>query len=139
MSDDWQFGQGICQREEYRNPSSGIRLWESMHPREKSESVNHRHRNARILCRRCPLLDACEKYLTQCELAGASVDGVVAGRYCDVRVWGSVARYQSHCEGCGCPLIPREPGTRAAFGEGARRHAGEGLCKKCFPLLRRKR
>lgn len=40
-----------------------------------------RHEQAKYLCRQCPLLEACGRYLERMEKQRMPVDGVVAGRY----------------------------------------------------------
>lgn len=112
--------------------------WDGRRPHEETEQVLDRHRQARILCRRCLLLDACERALADMEAQRLHVDGVMAGRYSDVRSQANTdaAMRQTSCRGCCVPLIPRGGQyVTAKPRPGARPHVGEGLCEDCWPWL----
>ena len=123
---------GVCQQKHYR----GNNLWEGRRATETEDDVAERHRIAKILCHRCPLLDVCEHALYDMERQGLRVDGVMAGRYSDV--WTVVNKahgeYQHYCRGCGEKMVRAartpKPGQLA--------HCGQGLCSECYPALARK-
>lgn len=124
-------GIGICQQAEHR-PKPGVpSLWDSMHGREPWEHVQKRHREARILCRKCPLLFACEQALSDYEKHSEEVDGVMAARYCDVGYSSSSRERQTHCSGCQVRL--HRQGSTRKMRASHRRHVGEGLCSECYP------
>lgn len=124
-------GIGICQQAEYRRQPGAPGLWDSMHGREAWEDVQKRHREARILCRKCPLLFACEQALSDYERHSEGVDGVMAARYSDVSYSSNARERQTHCSGCQVRLH-RQGSTRAVRAS-HRRHVGEGLCSECYP------
>lgn len=123
-------GEGICQR----LSAEGANYWRGAIQREKPEKRKARHSRARILCNKCPLLEACEEYLVACEKRKEHIDGVVAGRFSIVR-----PNFESttlrECMGCGHAL--KSP--NGYYPPGARQHAGEGLCAKCYPVMRRRK
>ena len=120
--------------------------WDGPRPSEESTRVRQRHAMARTFCQSCVLLDACEIALSDMEKAGIHVEGVMAGRYSDVRGHGQTARQhdfrQADCRFCGIAIKPQADATwwknsaarRGGFGQ----HAGEGLCVDCFPKASRK-
>ena len=127
---------GICMRRENRGTATTPNLWEAPRDQERMASVVQRHQRARLLCRRCPLLDACESYLSATEKDGKRVGGVVAARYSDIRpAW--TEEWQSACAGCGKPMRPQHVSQRSKPRKTARIHVGEGLCDDCYPRLRR--
>lgn len=112
--------------------------WDGRRGGEGTKSVLIRHEEARILCRRCPLIDACERALGDMEDQALNVDGVMAGRYADVRpqMVADGIFCQTNCRGCGNSLIPRAGvHLNAKPRPGARPHVGEGLCEDCWPDL----
>lgn len=126
-------GMGVCQRPANRSRADWISPWEGRLDYEKTPVLEQRHHRARVLCQRCPALAECEDRLAQFEREGLPVDGVVAGRYCDV---AQVNReYQSHCAGCGKRLLA-QAGKKLRAGQV--HHVGEGLCTECYPILRRR-
>ena len=56
-------------------------FWDGRLYMEKEEMMLARHEQAKYLCRQCPLLEACNRYLERMENQRMPVDGVVAGRY----------------------------------------------------------
>lgn len=56
-------------------------FWDGRLYMEKEEMMLARHEQAKQLCRQCPLLEACGRYLERMEEQRMPVDGVVAGRY----------------------------------------------------------
>lgn len=111
--------------------------WDGRRGGEDSESVKQRHRIARIECHHCPLINACESYLAATERNGEYVDGVVAGRYSDVRPPQTDGQFrQSSCLGCAKDMCPQSPRHRPVMPR--RQHAGEGLCQVCWPEFRRR-
>ena len=56
-------------------------FWDGRLYMEKEEMMLARHQQAKYLCRQCPLLEACSRYLERMEEQRMPVDGVVAGRY----------------------------------------------------------
>lgn len=116
-----------------------LNCWEGVLPKEREEECRARHVVARRLCLTCPLLDVCEGYLSGLEKQGLRVDGVVAGRYCDVS--GSFG-VQDRCAGCGDLMRPQGfellcPWARQRFVGVSAVHVGQGLCSVCFPLFAR--
>ncbi|EEI16333.1 hypothetical protein HMPREF0298_1919 [Corynebacterium lipophiloflavum DSM 44291] len=114
-------------------------MWDGRRPKEPTQQVHDRHTEAKLLCRRCPLLTACERALSDLERAGLHVDGVMAGRYSDVRshmLRNEAQFHQTTCRGCAAPLIPQGGvGAKTKPPPKARRHIGEGLCEDCYPVL----
>lgn len=125
----------------YKRWSASIIPWDGRAPRESTEEVAARHEKARLICHRCPLLAACEQALSAMERQGLRIDGVMAGRYSDVRdSLGSREDgfRQAECRGCQVPLLPmRSNSWRVKPPAGARQHVGEGLCSECYPQLAR--
>lgn len=108
-------------------------LFDSRGEGERSEAAVARQRLAIQACRTCPALDACERYLLDCETRGARVDGVVAGRQ-----W---RRLRDHvpevrrCADCGTEIVKRGvPITDRLRPDGRliAKHAGRGLCDDCY-------
>lgn len=148
-------GQGICQQEKWRDAAvygAGMpwdsRLHRDGRGEQAKEAVAKRHNLARQLCQRCPLLEACERYLSATERAGIRVDGVVAGRYSDTpsHGWilgpahipdGNEEGRQTNCRACGQPMWPQVVSPERATERGGQRHVGEGLCEICFPRFAR--
>lgn len=130
-----EYGNGICQRPEHR-PTGGMpTLWEGQRGRESKEAAQARHLEAKLLCLRCPLLDACEAMVCHYEKLDQGIDGVVAGRYSTAeRLYNKT--YIVRCLGCGATLHPQCAQTRRNR-EGLRVHAGEQLCTDCYPRLSR--
>ena len=126
---------GICQLPEHRPISGQPTLWESKRGHEPWSEVEARHREARILCRRCPLISACEQALSEHERDSESIDGVMAGRYCDVGFSSPPQEIQRQCAACGIRL--HRQGSRRPIPAGRRRHVGEGLCVECHPAFGR--
>lgn len=109
--------------------------WESIRPKEEIKAFDRRQRRAKIDCHRCPILDACERYLSACEKQKIPIDGVVAGRWPDwtkSEITARVKRLQKHCRHCGHPMRPQwratDPNPR-----NVPQHVGEGLCNACWP------
>lgn len=133
--------KGLCQRSEFRT-ASGPSLWDSGAYQELTTKVDARHVKARQLCHQCPLLEQCERMLSDFERRGEPIDGVVAGRYADVP---GLRKERPMCLGCGVELISlaeqseARPDHRKAKLARRRRkaHIGEGLCRTCYPKLSR--
>ena len=124
----------------YKRQSAGVSPWDGSHPRESYEEVFARHEEARLRCHRCPLLEACERALSDMEKQSLRVDGVMAGRYSDVIAYSNGERrfVQTTCRGCSTPLRPQgDVSNNRKFSAGARDHRGEGLCDQCYPRLAR--
>ena len=118
----------------------GTAPWDGRNPGEPSAEVRDRHEQARRKCHRCPLLTACERALSDMEKDVLRVDGVMAGRYSDVKPYNhtDLEFTQSTCRGCQHPLLPRGTVSQnRKHPDGARRHIGEGLCEDCYPRLAR--
>ncbi|WP_445227948.1 hypothetical protein [Corynebacterium sp. H127] len=110
-------------------------LWDPRAEKERADDVAARHSQARILCNRCPVLRACEARMMAHESEGLLIAGVVAARYSVLQVsQGSMVPRQEKCSGCG--VLLHAPNARRRK-KGTRIHAGEGLCTKCWPMLRR--
>lgn len=122
---------GICQRAEHRTDRP--KLWDPRAQGETPAQRDYRHRQARLLCRQCPMLRACEEYLSQLERDSISIVGVVAGRYPDYYRTGvsNIEEVQTCCRICQKPMIRQ--GKRAT--KRKRQHKGEGLCSKCWPHM----
>ncbi len=147
---------GVCQRPEYRPVNPGApSLWdpqaegERKSVNEKKHPTQLRHERARVLCLRCPLLEACEAYLCDLEDNRTQVGGVVAGRYydgppdfvCDLKPKSLDKWRQSKCRACGRLMWPRanlirKPPVQPVPDEC--QHIGEGLCQDCYPQFARK-
>ncbi len=123
----------------YKRWEGDVSPWDGRRPSEPTEDTLARHEKARLICRRCPLITACERALSDLERQALRVDGVMAGRYSDVHpgvAGGESAFCQRVCRGCQVPLIPQ--GTihpRTKIPADARPHLGEGLCEDCYPWL----
>ena len=133
-----------CRSDKWPN---GQTPWDGPRPSEETVKVRQRHTMARTFCQSCVLLDACETALSDMEKADIHVEGVMAGRYTDVRGHGQTARQhefrQADCRFCGIVIKPQADATwwkksaaRRAGKFGL--HAGEGLCEGCFPKASRK-
>lgn len=132
---------GVCQRPENQSAPGEPSLWESQMPWERRakkavDTFKARHVKARIECSRCPLLEPCERYLSDMEERGLRVDGVVAGRYSDVSQYGySKPRdeigNQSRCRVCREFMWPRAAPPDKLTPDIPRQHQGEGLCDLC--------
>ncbi len=126
-------GLGICQIMAAKKVESAG-YWEGRRAYEKTEELERRHSRARILCWRCPALEECEARLVEFEENLEHVDGVVAGRYSIIRTEFK-GTLQKLCACCASPLKgAHEPAKKRGV-----LHAGEGLCEKCYPMMRRKR
>lgn len=118
--------------------------WDGARPGEETEKVKLRNSKARAFCQSCVLLDACESALSDMEKGALHVEGVMAGRYTDVRNRGDRAEMrQKECRFCGVLLKPQGEAewwkkTAARVGDNFRQHSGEGLCVDCFPKASRK-
>ena len=128
---------GTCSRTEY----SG--LWDSITVEQPTKEMLIMQARARVLCLQCPLLEACEDYLSACEQEGLAVDGVIAGRFSDVYAgnWQLEHQIQSHCLGCQTHMLPQKVPPRRdpeQFRSLRRKHVGEGLCDQCYPALSRR-
>lgn len=125
----------ICRRRQYRAaPPTRVSLWESAEARETTENRDKRHLQARILCRQCPVLDACEQRLSEMEAADIRIDGVVAARFSDVKVSWAKER-QSTCRVCGIKLIAQAHAVKLRESTQVRHHVGKGLCSACAVRL----
>lgn len=148
-------GQGICQSRKWRTgahkgeviPWDGKVVKERHHP-PAGDMTLHRHEEARLLCQRCPVLDACENYLSDMEKRGISVNGVVAGRYSDTPPGGwekgpakipsaDINEQQTTCRACREPMWPQITAPERVAKQGGRQHKGEGLCDLCHPRFAR--
>lgn len=147
--------QGICQATTWREAAAqGDPMpWESRFGYERRkegvcEATERRHAHARKLCQRCPVLEACEHYLSDMERAGIGVDGVVAGRYSDTPAHGWVdgpkrqpsgdeEGMQTRCLACRAPMWPQATNPERVALHGGAQHAGEGLCDQCYPKFAR--
>ncbi|CAB0582776.1 hypothetical protein CIP107536_00210 [Corynebacterium diphtheriae] len=127
----------ICRRKT-EGKTAEPNYWDSQGPREATVAMLERHKIARKKCMTCTLLAECEKMLSDFEKEELRVDGVVAGRYCDVSHRnGPSIDVLRHCKHCNVRLIP-QGGPRGKEPSGARKHRGEGLCAVCYPLFSRK-
>lgn len=129
-------GDGICVHPRFRSSIEAPSLWESRRDsmRELHSVVAERHRQAKVLCKMCPLLRQCEQALSDFEKAGTPVDGVMAGRYADTGGYhGSKVNVLKVCEGCGQRMIPQRKKPQPD----QRQHVGEGLCQDCYPMFGR--
>lgn len=113
--------------------------WDGRRRGEETARVLERHAAARQECMRCPLLTQCETYLSDQEDAGLRVDGVIAARYSDVDPMSRSEQdfWQTTCRGCNKDMLPRSPTGSKRLRGLYRKHAGEGLCDECFPVLSR--
>lgn len=113
--------------------------WDGRRQGEESDSVRARHAYARQECMRCPLLDACEAYLSDQETDGTRVDGITAGRYSDVNPHepSDVAFQQTTCRGCQESMRPQRTPAKPPRLTPRKKHRGEGLCQDCWPNLSR--
>lgn len=133
---------GLCWVAANRPPAGTPSLWDGRWHRESTDEVKLRHQAARLACAQCPRLEGCEKALSEFEELGIAIDGVMAGRYCDVGLWWTRGRpelamfLQTNCRACGEEMRPRVPGKLAKYTTD-RRHVGEGMCDKCFPVFSR--
>lgn len=131
--------QGICW-----GKTGFENVWESPPGATMRDGDLEVHAWARRLCLMCPVLEACEAYLSDQERAGNHIDGVIAARYSDVCAPGTFPdRRQTHCSGCGKAMRPqRERGlsgvAKKRHKPPRRKHVGEGLCDKCYPRLSRR-
>lgn len=131
---------GVCASRHLQPTAEVPSLWESRRRWESPEQVEARHQQARIICRRCPALEACEAALSAMERGRFDVDGVMAGRFSDVRPGVSgkkLSEVQRRCLGCRNVMGPQtgpHANTRKQYGCW---HAGEGLCDVCHPRLSR--
>lgn len=150
---------GVCQRREHKAQQGQPSLWDPKHPKDqkhKGAPANawiDRHYKARLLCHTCPLLDACESYLSDCEKNNIHVAGVIAGRYCDVHYLGTPGSHrirprpedqerQVTCRACGKLMWPqrnREQGFNHRIPYDNVQHVGEGLCETCYLTHSRKK
>lgn len=124
-------GTGICQQSGHRPTAETPSLWDSRQRLESLEDAQYRHREARILCRKCPLLTACEQALSDYEKHSEEVDGVMAARYCDIGYSTGLKERQTHCSACRRRL--HRQGSKRRLRSDHRRHVGEGLCSECYP------
>lgn len=120
--------------------------WDGPRPDEESVRVRQRHSKARSFCQRCVLLEVCEEALSDMERASIHVEGVMAGRYSDVRGYGQSSRdrefRQANCKFCGVVMRPQAPSQQRdlkTITVQFARHMGEGLCEGCWPTKRRAR
>lgn len=139
---------GICQQSKWQRKAHGGEIipWDSIPYADKREAA---HAKARVLCASCPVLEACERYLSDMERAGVCVAGVVAGRYCDLlpnSVSGAgpqrlppadAPERQTTCRGCGQRMWPQRASPQRVAETPAPQHQGEGLCNDCYPHLSR--
>ncbi|MBA1834149.1 hypothetical protein [Corynebacterium wankanglinii] len=147
-------GEGICQKNTWREAARrGEELpWDSRLGYERRgtslDVTTARHDRARGLCQCCPVLEACEQYLSDMERAGVGVDGVIAGRYSDTptRGWNSGPKklppapyegQQTHCRACRTAMWPQAADPELVATQGGPRHLGEGLCEHCYPRFAR--
>lgn len=129
----------VCRRPEHKPTPERPSLWETNRHGEKAESYERRLRQARILCKSCPMLEHCESELSRMEKEGASVDGIMAGRFSDVKTHGGMrdgAFTTVFCQGCKLVLIPQAKRGQIARA-GRVQHVGEGLCAVCHPKYSR--
>lgn len=109
------------------------KLFDSRGEGERSEAAAARQRLAIQACRTCPALDACKRYLLDCEHRGARVDGVVAGRQWR-RLRDRVPEVR-RCADCGTEIVKRgTPNIDRLRPDGRliAKHAGRGLCDGCY-------
>ena len=147
-------GLGICQRHTWREAAlHGEELpWDSRLGYERrglsNDATATRHARARGLCQCCPLLDACERYLSDMEQAGVGIDGIIAGRYSDTpdHGWDTGPKklppapregVQTHCRACREAMWPQATDPDRVATQGGPRHVGEGLCEHCYPRFTR--
>lgn len=124
----------------HKRQTADVSPWDGSHPGESSEDVLARHEEARLRCHHCPLLEACERALSDMEKQALRVDGVMAGRYSDVAAYSNAERryVQTTCRGCHTHLRPQgNVSYKRKLPAGARDHRGEGLCDQCYPRLAR--
>lgn len=127
---------GICQQKEFQATNNSASLWDPIVSREKYEQVDRRHKIARTLCRKCPLLEPCERMLADAEERGEIIAGIVAARLSDVK---SPDRHQHSCVVCGEKMRPRRHVSKGIVKPTSppRDHVGEGLCDRCYPVFSR--
>ena len=125
-----------CQHPDNEPEPGSPNLWESAAWQERGPSVTTRNARARMECARCPALDACEADLTDHERAGIHIDGIMAGRYSDVKSGYFAGGRTVHCRACGVLLVPQARAHEPIYGN-LRLHAGEGLCVLCHPTKSR--
>lgn len=124
----------------HKRQTGKVSQWDGRQPQEPTTSVLARHERARLQCHHCPLLNACERALSEMEKKGLRVDGVMAGRYSDVLDYSKAERdlTQTNCRGCQATMRPQgRIGNSRRLPEQTRQHAGEGLCEDCYPRLSR--
>ncbi len=124
---------------------AGKTPWDGARPGEEGRRVKQRHKWAAESCEDCVVLQACEMALSAMEKESLHVEGVMAGRYSDVR--NPLVRKeefrQTACRFCKTVMKPQ--GDPAWWNRSAakragnfRQHVGEGLCSECFPTRSRK-
>lgn len=129
---------GLCWMEENRPPAGRPSPWDGRWHGEKAEMVLRRHQVARLACAQCPRLEDCEATLSDFEKEGAGVDGIMAGRLCDVVVHGgNPVAIQSHCRACREKMQPQAKAPKGKVLHHERFHVGEGMCNKCHPQFSR--
>lgn len=129
---------GLCAQPGFEAAADSPSLWESRRPRESAEAMANRHRKARVACQRCPLIRECERMLSDHEIQGIPIDGVVAARYSDVGYKAQPRReLQSVCMGCGESLLPQKMVHDNREDKRRKPHVGEGLCRDCYPIFAR--
>lgn len=145
---------GVCQTERWRKAlrRGEIIPWDARVSTErkdaKPDTALERQEYARALCARCPVLEACERMLSDKEKLGECVLGVVAGRFSDVTPegWKSgpkrlpthpVDGRQTHCRACGKAMWPQGTAPRKVAASSSPQHRGEGLCASCYPQFSR--
>lgn len=128
---------GICQ-----GATGDENVWSHVEAKLDPRIKEQRWQEARLLCAQCPVLDACEAYVSDLEEQGVYIDGVVAGRFSDVDAAHVINDCrQDRCCGCGQRMLPRrhQGSSDLAKHEGIERvHVGEGLCDQCWPIMSRK-
>ncbi|CAB0541588.1 hypothetical protein CIP107532_00139 [Corynebacterium diphtheriae] len=126
----------LCRQQQWR---TGTSPWDSRLAKESTPEMLARHAQAKTLCFTCPLLEECERMLQKFEAEGLRIDGVIAGRYCDVRGRGSIGIEDTltNCLVCGSQLEPRSGFKVKRPPRKARAHAGEGLCTECYQTFSR--
>ncbi len=137
---EFEYGIGTCQKEEFRPKPGRVTLWEAQRGREPEIEVQRRHIVAKIECRQCPLLEACEEMVCHFERRGEGIDGVVAGRYSTIAPRNYGENWFIRCAICDVRLQPQRASTggrKPRRGTKIKRHYGEQLCEDCYPVFSR--
>lgn len=84
----------LCRRPGFRAAPGRPSLWEGIADGETRRDRDQRQAKAVLVCRQCPALDACRRWLADLDARQLSVDGVVAG---EARKWRTRNRRRQTC------------------------------------------